>query len=265
MAQYLSFWRPFTRGFLLQHLNEIILSAQVSNNYKTLATFLGRIVNNNYSLKLQVQFLNCNLSLAKIAPNCSNKNRILMLFFYFQFGDSLSYSAAAQYGLEFVDENAVEDISQTVLFLNKVKTTWYLLWSLVSLSVRFCSFPALSIWGGRGRMSFHWKVKQVWITFFLSPDVIFVFVCFFVCLFFFSIRWPWFSRQALIWPFCFLVEQLWSLTRFRVWILWHEMFAPIRHNSTRRWGELYPENKSHFLWYDLYDPLDELLGTVSDI
>ena len=50
-----------------------------------------------------------------------------MLFFYFQFDDTLSpvsYSAAAQYGLEFVDQNAdAEDTFQTVLFLSKVKTT----------------------------------------------------------------------------------------------------------------------------------------------
>ena len=49
-----------------------------------------------------------------------------MLFFYFQFDDTLSpvsYSAAAQYGLEFVDQNTDEDTFQTVLFLSKVKTT----------------------------------------------------------------------------------------------------------------------------------------------
>ena len=49
-----------------------------------------------------------------------------MLFFYFQFDDTLSsvsYSAAAQYGLEFVDQNTDEDTFQTVLFLSIVKTT----------------------------------------------------------------------------------------------------------------------------------------------
>lgn len=162
---------------------------------------------------------------------------ILILFFYFQFDDTLSsvsYSAAAQCGLEFVDQNADEDTFQTVLFLSKVKTTWYFLWSLICLSVSFCSFPALSIWDGRGWMSFHWEVKQVWISL-LSPDVTDVF---FVCFFFSQSADNDSHTKRLSIPFCFLVEQLQLLTRVRVWILWHEMFAPIRHNTTRRWGEL---------------------------